>query len=99
MTAPVIELDGVSFAFDGRHPVLSDVTLAVEPLSFACVVGPNGGGKTTLLKLILGLLEPTAGRIRVLGTSPAAGPPPDRLHAPARDPRPALPGAASSTSC
>jgi zinc transport system ATP-binding protein len=70
VSAPVIELEGVSFAFDGRHPVLSDVTLAVEPLSFACMIGPNGGGKTTLLKLILGLLEPTTGRIRVLGTSP-----------------------------
>jgi len=70
MTTPVIELEGVSFAFDGRHPVLSDVTLAVEPLSFACVIGPNGGGKTTLLRLILGLIEPTSGRIQVLGTSP-----------------------------
>ena len=70
MSAPVIELEGVSFAFDNRQPVLSGVTLAVEPLSFACMIGPNGGGKTTLLKLILGLLEPTAGRIRVLGTSP-----------------------------
>ena len=70
MSAPVIELEGVSFAFDNRQPVLSDVTLAVAPLSFACMIGPNGGGKTTLLKLILGLLEPTAGRIRVLGTTP-----------------------------
>jgi zinc transport system ATP-binding protein len=70
VSAPVIELEGVSFAFDNRQPVLSDVTLAVAPLSFACMIGPNGGGKTTLLKLILGLLEPTAGRIRVLGTSP-----------------------------
>jgi len=70
VSAPVIELEGVSFAFDNRQPVLSDVTLAVAPLSFACMIGPNGGGKTTLLKLVLGLLEPTAGRIRVLGTSP-----------------------------
>jgi zinc transport system ATP-binding protein len=70
MTAPVIELEGVSFAFAGRHPVLENVNLAVEALEFASVIGPNGGGKTTLLKLILGLLEPTAGRIRVLGTSP-----------------------------
>jgi len=70
VSSPVIELERVSFAFDGRHPVLDDVSLAIEPLSFACVIGPNGGGKTTLLKLILGLLEPTAGRIRVLGTAP-----------------------------
>jgi zinc transport system ATP-binding protein len=70
VTAPVIELDGVSFSFDGRNPILEDVTIAVEPLEFASVIGPNGGGKTTLLKLILGLLEPSAGSIRVLGTSP-----------------------------
>jgi zinc transport system ATP-binding protein len=71
VTAPVIALEGVSFSFDGRNPVLEDVTLSVQPLSFASMIGPNGGGKTTLLKLILGLLDPSAGRIRVLGTSPA----------------------------
>jgi len=71
VTAPVIDLEGVSFSFDGRNPVLEDVTLSVQALEFASVIGPNGGGKTTLLKLILGLLDPSAGRIRVLGTSPA----------------------------
>ena len=70
MARPVIEIHDLNFSFDGRNNVLEDVTLAVAPLDFACVIGPNGGGKTTLLKLILGLLEPTAGRIRVLGTSP-----------------------------
>jgi zinc transport system ATP-binding protein len=70
VSAPVIELEGVSFAFAGRHPVLENVNLSVEPLEFASVIGPNGGGKTTLLRLILGLIEPTSGRIQVLGTSP-----------------------------
>ena len=70
MTAPVIELKGVSFSFDGRNQVLEDVTLSIEPLSFASVIGPNGGGKTSLLKIILGLFEPSAGSVRVLGTSP-----------------------------
>ena len=67
---PVIEVDGLSFSFDGRNNVLENVDLEVDALDFASVIGPNGGGKTTLLKLALGLLEPTVGKVRVLGTSP-----------------------------
>ncbi len=43
--------------------VLSDVTMAVEENDFIGIIGPNGGGKTTLLKVILGLLKPLSGRI------------------------------------
>ena len=67
----VIELRGVSFAY-GAVPVLEHVDLAVPPGEFLGIVGPNAGGKSTLLKLILGLLEPTAGTVRVLGLSPQA---------------------------
>ena len=67
--APAIELDRVSFAYDGAA-VLEDVTLSLDARDFASIVGPNGGGKTTLLKLFLGLLRPTAGRVRVFGTTP-----------------------------
>ena len=67
----VIELRGVSFAY-GAVPVLEHVDLAVPPGEFLAIVGPNAGGKSTLLKLILGLLEPTAGTVRVLGLSPQA---------------------------
>ena len=66
---PVISLDHVSFAYNGTH-VLEDVTLTVADREAVCVVGPNGGGKTTLLKLILGLLRPDSGKVRVLGHSP-----------------------------
>jgi len=66
---PVIELTDVSFAYD-RAPVLEDVNVSIRRHESICVVGPNGGGKTTLLRLILGLLEPTAGRVRVLGQEP-----------------------------
>ena len=66
---PVVALENVSFAYDGP-PVLENVTLAVRELEWACIVGPNGGGKTTLLKLILGLLRPTEGRVRVFGEAP-----------------------------
>lgn len=54
-----------------RQPVLQDVTLRVEPQDFLGIIGPNGGGKTTLLRLILGLLAPLRGRITVFGQSPA----------------------------
>ena len=65
-----ISLEGVSFAYE-TAPVLSDVTLLLRRGSFSCIVGPNGGGKTTLFRLVLGLLKPTKGTIRVLGKSPA----------------------------
>jgi zinc transport system ATP-binding protein len=68
---PVIEVEDLSFSYDGGGPVLEDVSLEVSELDFASVIGPNGGGKTTLLKLILGLLHPSSGRIRVFGTTPA----------------------------
>ncbi len=66
---PVVALEGVSFSYNGS-PVLEDVHLAVEERDFLCVVGPNGGGKTTLLKLILGLYKPDRGRVRVFGGPP-----------------------------
>ncbi|MHC4598683.1 MAG: metal ABC transporter ATP-binding protein [Planctomycetota bacterium] len=68
--APVIELEDVAFAYDG-HPVLEDVHLTVVERDFVSLVGPNGGGKTTLLKLFLGLLKPTRGRVRVFGGPPS----------------------------
>jgi zinc transport system ATP-binding protein len=64
-----IEIDDLHFAYD-RTAIFSNDRLYIRPAQFACVVGPNGGGKTTLLKLLLGLLEPGAGTIRVLGRPP-----------------------------
>jgi zinc transport system ATP-binding protein len=66
----VIEIEGLTYRYDGGASVLEGVTLTVPELEFVSVIGPNGGGKTTLLKLILGLLQPTSGRIQVLGTTP-----------------------------
>ena len=71
MTDPAIHMEDVSFSYDGAA-VLEDVDLEIAPLDFACFVGPNGGGKTTLLKLILGLLQPTRGRVAVFGQRPEA---------------------------
>lgn len=67
---PDIELRQVDFAF-GEIPVLEDVSLVVPHGEFLGIVGPNGGGKTTLLKLVLGLLAPDRGEVRVCGLPPA----------------------------
>jgi zinc transport system ATP-binding protein len=66
---PAVSIDGVTFSF-GRHRILDNATVTIPQRDFVCMVGPNGGGKTTLLKLILGLLEPAGGRIEVFGKSP-----------------------------
>jgi len=65
----VVQLESVWFAYDSA-PVLEDVSLCVEQLDFLSIIGPNGGGKTTLLKLLLGLIKPNQGNIQVLGASP-----------------------------
>ncbi len=65
-----IELSGVSFNYQGPA-ILKDVSFTINRREMVAIVGPNGGGKTTLLKLILGLLQPTSGRVRVFGQPPA----------------------------
>jgi zinc transport system ATP-binding protein len=69
---PAVELNGVSFAYRGGPRVLEDVSLAVERGAFLGIAGPNGGGKTTLLRLVLGLERPSAGRVRLFGAVPGA---------------------------
>jgi len=69
MQENIIQLRGVNF-FYGNNPVLEDVDLDVLTVEFIAVLGPNGGGKTTLIKLILGLLNPCSGDIRVFGQEP-----------------------------
>ena len=64
---PALELDDVSFAYRGGPPALVDASLTVEQGTFVAIAGPNGGGKTTLLRLALGLEQPAAGAVRVFG--------------------------------
>ncbi len=66
---PVLAFDSVSFRFDER-PLFDNVNISIQERSLVGIVGPNGGGKTTLLKLALGLLKPHKGTIRVLGMPP-----------------------------
>lgn len=66
MQNKVIEIENMSFSY-GQIPVLKNVNLAIRENEMIGIVGPNGGGKTTLLRLMLGLLKPDCGSIRVLG--------------------------------
>ena len=68
---PVITVENLGFSY-GDNPVLVGVDLTVAAGEFLGLVGPNAGGKSTLLKLILGLLAPQTGRIQVLGRPPRA---------------------------
>jgi len=65
----LVEINNVDFSYNG-DTVLEDINLDVRQGDFIAMIGPNGGGKTTLLKLVLGLLKPDAGTIRVNGDSP-----------------------------
>ncbi len=70
---PVVELCDVTFTYLPRSdalPALEAVSLRVEADDFLGIIGPNGGGKTTLLKVILGQLRPQRGQVRVFGTEP-----------------------------
>jgi ATP-binding cassette subfamily B protein len=62
-----IELDDVSFAYDGARPVLDHVSLQVARGETIAIVGPTGGGKSTLVNLICRFYEPTAGRVLING--------------------------------
>ena len=71
---PLVEVRALSFGYRGQ-PVLEDVDLAIGGRDFLALVGPNGGGKTTLLKLVLGLLRPWSGEVvrRLSGRRGAMG--------------------------
>ena len=87
---PAISLKNVTFSYGGE-PALEDVNVSVADRQAVCIVGPNGGGKTTMVKLILGLLTPQRGEVRVFGQPPTPRPTPRRLHAATRAARPAIP--------
>ena len=67
---PAALLRGVTFRYPGSANALEGVDLEVEDCDFLGLVGPNGGGKTTLLRVLLGLLQPQAGSVTVFGRSP-----------------------------
>lgn len=84
MKNPIIEVSDLWFSYNGI-PILKEINLTIHQGDFIALLGPNGGGKTTLLKLMLGLLKPEKGTIRVFGKSPEQSAPrigymPQHLH-------------------
>jgi len=74
--APVLAARNLTFGY-GREVVLDDVSLEIQARDFLAIIGPNGGGKTTLLKVMLGLLRPWSGE--VIYHLPSGGDPRGRL--------------------
>ncbi|MEM1296710.1 MAG: ABC transporter ATP-binding protein [Verrucomicrobiota bacterium] len=70
--APALKFQDVNFRY-GENCVLRDVSFEIEEGICSCVIGPNGGGKTTLLKLALGILKPETGDIRIFDHHPHIG--------------------------
>ncbi len=66
---PAVEVRKLNFSYNGEQ-VLEDVDLRVASGEFMGLIGPNGGGKTTLVKILLGLLKPDSGTVRVFGGRP-----------------------------
>ncbi len=67
---PLIQIKDISFSY-GTTTVLERINLEINDGEFLGIVGPNAGGKSTLLKLVLGLLTPHSGTIRVFGEKPS----------------------------
>lgn len=70
MSGPAIELRGVTVTRGGNR-ILEGIDLTVPDGEFLGILGPNGGGKTTIARVVLGLIQPDAGSVRVLGDTPA----------------------------
>jgi energy-coupling factor transport system ATP-binding protein len=69
-----IELRNVSFSYAGGRPVLHDLSFSAERGGFLLVIGQNGVGKSTLLKLLNGILKPTSGEVLINGLDTATNP-------------------------
>ncbi len=63
---PIISLENISFSYNSEQ-VIKDVSLVIHKGDYVGIVGPNGGGKSTLIKLMLGLLRPKKGSITIFG--------------------------------
>jgi iron complex transport system ATP-binding protein len=67
MTDPLLAIDGVRFSYPGGRPVLDGASLTIATGELLALVGPNGVGKTTLLRIAAGTLQPTAGTVELEG--------------------------------
>ncbi|HOI39861.1 MAG TPA: ABC transporter ATP-binding protein [Methanobacterium sp.] len=69
MSLNALEMKDVSFSYD-HQMVLEDINFTIEEKDFVAILGPNGGGKSTLLKIVLGLLTPDKGVVKIFGKEP-----------------------------
>lgn len=69
--APIIEAIGLGYERNGQE-IIHDFSFTIREGDYVGVIGPNGGGKTTLIRLLLGLLQPTSGAVTVLGGNPTS---------------------------
>lgn len=72
---PIIEIKDLDFHYRDGEMVLKNVSLSVRSQNFIAIIGPNGGGKSTLLKLMLGLLTPVRGTVQIDGKDPRSAAP------------------------
>jgi len=72
MSNEIVRLANVSFRF-GDNDVLENISLSIYSSDLLAILGPNGGGKTTLLKIILGILKPSTGSVKLFGSTPEKG--------------------------
>ena len=70
----IVEFNNLSFQYEGNRPVLQNLSFATSSDDFLLIVGQNGVGKSTLLKLLNGILKPSSGRIHVCGLDTVAHP-------------------------
>jgi energy-coupling factor transport system ATP-binding protein len=76
-----VSCEGLTFSYPGsKEPALSEISFELRPGEYVGVVGPNGGGKSTLVRLLNGLLRPDSGRLRISGHDPATQPFEVRRH-------------------
>lgn len=71
MTSAIVCIENL-WLFRGEHAILEDINLELDRADFLGLIGPNGGGKSTLLKIMLGLIKPDQGSIRIFGVLPEA---------------------------
>ncbi len=72
MLQPILEISDLNFSY-ASIPTLTDINFTLFENDFAAVIGPNGGGKSTLIKLMMGLLKPQSGTVKLFGKSPEIG--------------------------